>query len=74
MEYLPPPPIDPSKVPMRAVHLPNVPVMKNPAVPRLHAMPVHVEKSGPAPKTKPCYGMAKPYMAGIHGVPLAYVG
>ena len=73
MEYVPPKPVEPSKVPMRPVHLPNVPVIKAAPVPKLHAKPVKVEKAGPAPKTRPCYGMAQPYKAGIHGVPLEYV-
>ena len=74
MEYVPPKPVEPSKVPMRAVHLPNVPVTKNAVVPKHAAKPVKVMKDGPAPKTRPCYGMAQPYKAGIHGVSLMYVG
>ena len=74
MEYIPPPPIDPAKVPFKSPHLPNVPVIKAPEAPKLHAKNVKVHKEGPAPKTKMTYGMATPYRACVHGVNLAYVG
>ena len=74
MEYVPPPPVDPSKAPRRAPHLPNVPVIKAPVIPKVKAKAVKVEPAGKAPKTKPSYGMAQPYKAGVHGHDLAHTG
>jgi len=74
MEYVPPPPVQASKIPYKPVHLPNVPVIKAPEVPKLHAKKVHVHPDGKAPKTKPSYGMTQPYKACVHGVNPAYVG
>jgi hypothetical protein len=74
MEYVPPPPVDASKVPYVKVRLPNVPVLKAPEVPKLHAKKVMVHPAGKAPKTKPCYGMTQPFKAGIHGVNPIFVG
>ena len=74
MEYVPPPPIDASKVPMARFILPNVPVLALMKPHEKAAPPVKVHPSGPAPKTKPCYGMARPIMATIDGTPLMYRG
>lgn len=75
MEYVPPPPIDASKVPMAKVHLPNVPVIKAAVLPKHKPVPVKVHPTHDrAPKTKPTYGMTPPVMKGVHGVDLAHMG
>ena len=73
MEFVPLPPVDPSKAPMRPVHLPNVPVVAMPKLPMRPMPKVQVEKTNTsAPKTKPSYGMTLPYMKGVSGVPLLF--
>ena len=74
MEYVPPPPIDASKVPMARFMLPNVPVLALLKPHKNAPSPVKTFPSGPAPKTKPCYGMARPIMATIDGTPLMFRG
>ena len=75
MEFVPLPAVDPSKAPMRPVHLPNVPVVRLPVPPTRPMPKVQVEKCHEAaPKTKPSYGMTLPIMKGISGVPLMFRG
>lgn len=75
MDYVPPPPIDASKVPMAKFVLPNVPVIKAAIMPKHHAKSVKVEPTHmKAPKTKPTYGMALPVLKGVHGVNAEYMG
>jgi hypothetical protein len=58
---------------MRPIDLPNVPVIRMPTPPTRPMPKVQVEKcKEPAPKTKPSYGMALPYMKGVSGVPLLF--
>ena len=72
MEYTFLPVVDPSKAPRRPVNLPNIPVVPHPERRVKIPTQVPVHPAGRAPKTKPIYGMTKPYVAGIHGVDLAY--
>jgi hypothetical protein len=59
---------------MRPFHLPNVPVTPLPKIPARPIPSVKVSKTGEhAPKTKPIYGMARPYVACIHGMKGPYV-
>lgn len=59
--------------PARHHNLP-VPVQKLAPIPSRPVPPVKVHKSGPAPKTKPCYGMEIPIRAGVYAAPAQYLG